>query len=288
MSCAVSIVVPVYMDWDRIPSLLQALNEQSLAPSEFELLLVDNGSADVPSVDGLPGYARLLHCPTPGSYAARNVGAREACGEILVFTDADCRPSPEWLEEIVTAFRASARDDLLIAGAVRVRIDGEETAAARYDAIMGLPQAHYVRRGYAVTANLAVRRSLFHALGGFDSRRFSGGDADFCLRARRVGAELLYLPEAWVWHPARTSMASLIRKVRRTKGGQLRHGSWRRRGLYFIRSLFPPVGRLGRLLALPSLSMRERFQLCGIQLRLWWEGLLEVGRLVLGGEAERQ
>jgi len=71
-----------------------------------------------------------------------------------------------------------------------------------FDVIMILPQEHYVRRGYAVTANLFVPAAAFDEIGLFDEQRFSGGDAEFCCRASSQGWRLPYHPEARAIYPA--------------------------------------------------------------------------------------
>ena len=76
------------------------------------------------------------------------------------------------------------------------------TACARYELVRGIPQARYVARGYAATANLAVPADLFRRLGGFDAARRSGGDAGFFRRAGRAGHPVTLVPDAVVPTPA--------------------------------------------------------------------------------------
>ena len=114
-------------------------------------------------------------------------------------------------------------------------------AFAAYDLVRGIPQAAYVRRGYAATANLAVPATIFRALGGFDARRFSGGDAAFCRRAGAAGHAITLVPDAVVSHPCRTGWDEIATKARRTKGGQIRGGSLPRRVAWTLRTLSPPL-----------------------------------------------
>lgn len=285
----ISIIVPVFNHWSLVPGLIAALEAQSVPAGQFELLLVDNGSDSLPEISGWPSFTRLLHCEQPGSYAARNVGIGEAQGELLVFTDADCRPEPDWLEKLLACQAAEDdRDEVIVAGAIRVVTEGEATAAALYDMAMGLPVADYVKRGYGVTANLAVPRGLMARMGGFDQRRFSGGDAAFCRLAVSCGARLVYGEQACVRHPARQSMSELTTKMRRLKGGQLRNGPWHRRLLYGIRGFLPPLRAWRRVLGLSGFSARERFVVAGVQGRLWLTEMVETLRLMLGGTPERR
>ena len=164
-------IVPVHAQWELLPGLFAALAAQTLDRAAFEVIVVNN---DAPApAPALPGPVRVLDCPAPGSYAARNAGARAAQGALLVFTDADCLPEPGWLAALDAA--AAATPGALLAGPVRMLPPARPNACALYDLIRGIPQARYLARGYAATANLAMPRAVFAALGGFDPARRSGG-----------------------------------------------------------------------------------------------------------------
>jgi GT2 family glycosyltransferase len=285
-----SVIVPVFGDWARLPLLLDALAEQEEGPS-FELILVDNeavarpGTADLLQA-ALRDRSRVLHCPAPGSYAARNAGAAVARGRALVFTDADCRPEPGWLLAVAQAL--AERPETLIAGPVRVTPERRPNAWAIYDAVRGIPQEVYVRHGYATTANLALPRRVFEALGGFDARRLSGGDAEFCRRAAAAGVSLRLAPGAVVRHPARSEWAQLATKARRVKGGQVAAGPFLRRLTWTLRSLTPPLREILRFLRSDH-PWRWRVIASGVRLLLWAVELGEVVRLLLlGGKPERR
>jgi len=99
----VSVIVPVRDD-PRIDELLATLSAQRSAPPH-EVLVALDGSRRRPGVPAsLP--ARLLELPARGPYFARNAAAREARGEILLFTDSDCLCPPDWIARAVRAFEA--------------------------------------------------------------------------------------------------------------------------------------------------------------------------------------
>ncbi|UCV18275.1 glycosyltransferase family 2 protein [Ferribacterium limneticum] len=280
----VSVIVPVYNHWHLVPALLDCLAAQSLKPPAFELLLVDNASDCFPEALPLPPWAFLLRCTTPGSYAARNEAVRQARGEILVFTDADCRPMEQWLESGVGAFQAGGGCLAIVAGGVSVEPEDWQcmTPSEIYDVALGLPQARYVRRGYAITANLFIPVQVFEKVGMFDQSRFSGGDADFCRRAQRQGIKITYCAPARVIHPARCNWLELETKKRRVKGGQVAAGSRQRRAFYLLRTLLPPFDLWWRIIRAPRLSLPQRLQACILQGRLWGVELAEVYRLLRG------
>lgn len=280
---AVSVIVPVYRHWDLVPGLLAALAAQDFR--DFEILLVDNAPGEGrPELD-LPGNARILDCATPGSYAARNAGVAAARGRILAFTDADCLPDPGWLAALAAAETGPER---LLAGPVRMTTLGPSPSRwEAYDLIRGIPQARYVRLGYAATANLAVPAPVFARLGGFDAGRLSGGDAAFCRRAGAAGIPIALVEGAVVAHPARASWEELARKARRVKGGQIGGGSRLSRLVWLVRTLTPPLRAHRRFLLAPR-PRAERRAAIAVLYRLWGVELAETLRLLAGGAPERR
>lgn len=283
-----SIIVPVYEHWHLVPGLLDRLKQQTFPSQRVQVILVDNGSKAFAPPSDLPGNVTVLRCGMPGSYAARNEGARHARGDWLVFTDADCRPRANWLSELDEA-AASHGDGTLIAGAVEV-----VGASARpnvweiYDMVRGIPQQRYVSRGYAATANLAVSRVVFDEMHGFDDKRFSGGDADFCRRAGAAGHPIVYAEAARVDHPARATWQEISTKARRVKGGQLTAGPLRRRRLWLLATIVPPIRDAWRFLRSPRHRLIHRMIAVVVLVRIWMTELAEAARLLLGRPAERR
>ncbi len=94
----VSVIIPVYNDQPGIDTCLAALSLQTYPQHNYEVIVIDNGS--VPSIqlqEDFAGFARLIVCVVPGSYAARNAGIRAARGDVFAFTDADCIPDRNWI-----------------------------------------------------------------------------------------------------------------------------------------------------------------------------------------------
>lgn len=286
-SVVFSIIVPVYEQWDLVPSLLHAIEQQTLALESIEVILVDNGSRDPMDPGALPSFARMYRCQRPGSYAARNMGARNAQGQWLVFTDADCLPDRDWL----AALQATTRSErsFLFAGPVNIVAANEHPNWYEvYDMVRGIPQAHYVTRGYAATANLTVSRDVYDVLGGFDGQRYSGGDAEFCRRAGDRGFGIRFVEGAAVAHPARGTWEELSTKARRVKGGQLTAGSFKRRTLWHLATCLPPIRESLRLLRNRSFPMHYRLIAVAIQVRLWLVQIAEMLRLLGGRVPERR
>lgn len=220
----ISVIVPVYRDAGGLALCLAALSRQTYPADRFEVLVVDNEPP--PSrygglVAALPGRVRLVSEPTVGSYAARNRGVREAEGELLAFTDADCVPTPTWLEEAARRWNELPPASV-IAGRIDLTYRGPRKSVAElFDAIfLGFPQERFAMEDhFAATANMICAREVFDLAGPFSESTFSGGDYEWGRRAHAAGAGVHYAAGAAVSHPARASLASVFRKIRRLTGG---------------------------------------------------------------------
>jgi len=239
---SVTVVVPVYDDYGPLEACLEALEDQSYPDDRLEIAVVDNGTPEsrIPDFPERDSPVRHLNYPEGGSYAARNAGIEATDGEILAFTDADCRPEPEWLREGVRALRSPPENVGLVGGAVDLYADDPEapTAAEFWELVSGFPQRHYIRDlHFAATANMLTFRSVVEEVGPFDHELRSGGDREWGERVYEAGYDLVYAPDAIVRHPARRTLTSLVRKRIRTTRGDYRRRE--RRG-----ELSPPARAL--------------------------------------------
>lgn len=278
----VSVIIPIYKQWEFLPDLINALIAQDFQIEQNgEVLLIDNEPDTEFLRPRLPSWIKLISCYQPGSYAARNLGAMIAKGKLLVFTDADCKPRPNWLSTIFTSYEDQAdKSNGLLAGPVVIPLQKTASIWQTFDAVRGIPQEKFISRGYAATANLAVPRTLFNKLSGFDTKRLSGGDAEFCRRARLLGYSLRLIPEAIVDHPARDNFYALAVKARRIKGGQIVSGSFINRTSWLVRSLFPPFRESLSYLR-SNYDFRSRMVAVVVRFMLWGVELHEITRLLL-------
>lgn len=285
-----SVVVPVFEQWNLVPQLVLRLERQYLEATKYEVIFVDNGSQNFVAPSNLPHNMRVLHCPTPGSYAARNLGASVASGEWLVFTDADCLPEPDWLQQIsLVASEPSCVANILVGRVDMVLRSAKPSRFEIYDLVRGIPQERYVSNGYGATANLAVFRQQFEKAGGFDTSRFSGGDAEFCRRiVGRFGGSVIFVESAVVNHPVRGTWLELKTKARRVKGSQIRHGSHIRRFSWFLMTLAPPIRDISVLLRTKRVTLMQRLLASFVRLELWPIEVLELWQMIQGRDAERR
>jgi glycosyltransferase involved in cell wall biosynthesis len=188
-------------------------------PAELLRVVVGVDGGDEPTVEAArTGGAEALALPKAGSYAARNA-ALDHLGDwpdVVVFTDADCLPQPGLVAGHLAALDAGVD---LSGGAVEVTLRPKPSPAEYVDRMRHLRQEMYVTAlGFAVTANLALRRDVLDAH-RFADRLQTGGDVEFCRRVVEAGHVLGYTPDAVVQHPARRTNREVLTKVRRICAG---------------------------------------------------------------------
>lgn len=221
----VSIIIPFFNAVSSLPDLIRSLKEQSLSADLFEVLFIDNRSGDngASLIEGeLSGAGLRYRCLSfedfPSSYAARNVGVRASSAELLVFTDADCRPHKEWLSTIVSRFKNSNKQNLILSGRVDLQIRDRTNVWELFDHYYHMDNKKAGATSRIATANMAVRRNYFQSVGYFEEVS-SGADHLWSERASRKGAEIQYEPEMLVYHPTRKTRNEILKKLRRTSFG---------------------------------------------------------------------
>ncbi len=217
---SVSVIVPFAGSSEDLERLGVGLKAIALRAGD-EIIVADNRPG-APAVR-VPAGPGVTVCAAVGWQApgcARNLGARVAGGEWLVFIDADTVPSSSLLDAYFQP-RPADRTAILAGGIVDVA--GSTTLAARHTAERGhLSQRTTLdRRGtpYAQTANVAVRASAFHAVGGFLDYIQAGEDADLCFRLAAAGWRLEERPDAQVEHRTRDGVVPLLRQLARHGSG---------------------------------------------------------------------
>lgn len=212
----VSVIVPIYNGEADLPELLAGLRSQSYPADRTELIIVDNASRDrtlailKDSAEQIPNLQVKSENEIQSSYAARNTGIKAATGEILAFTDADCRPQSDWLENLVAPF--SQPQIGIVAGEI-LAFPGNSLLEQYADAQETLSQKHTLAHPfcpYGQTANLAVRRQAFNQVGLFRPYLTTGGDADICWRIlQQTEWQIEFAPNAIIRHRHRQTLEEL-------------------------------------------------------------------------------
>lgn len=265
---ALSVVIPHLNEpSDNLRQCLLALQAQRSDGISFEVIVVDNGSVELPAslCADFPGV-RLVSQPTPGPGPARNLGAAVSSAELLAFIDADCVAQPGWIKSLV-GFLNNRPDVDLVGGDIGIRMTNPDkpTSIESYESIYSYRARAYVERyGFAATGNMAVRRTVFEAVGPF------GGistmeDTEWGQKATAMGYRIAFVPEARVLTPSCKSFAELSRRWDRHVAHEFRHIEGRR--LATLRWLSSsvivaasPIGEVVKVLASDRISgLRNRF-----------------------------
>jgi len=195
---AVSVVVPAYRSDATVGRFLDGLRRQTFG--DFELILVNSTPADgtaaaverlFPEATYAESAVRLL------PHEARNRGLEFARGDLLAFTDPDCRPHPDWLELLVAAH---GRGNRAVAGAMSVAGEAAwfERGVHMCKFWWALPGRRPGAAWIAPSANASYERGLWDEIGPFPGG-FSG-DAVLSWRATAAGSPPWFEPRAIVEH----------------------------------------------------------------------------------------
>jgi GT2 family glycosyltransferase len=210
----VSVVVCSYNSERTMEACLASL--EALDYPDYEVIVVNDGSTDrtLEISERFP-FCRIISQPNKGLSVARNVGAEAATGEIVAYTDSDCVADPDWLTYLVAKMEASGLaacggpnfpppEDSLVPAAVAVS-PGGPTHVLISDEV-----AEHI-----AGCNMAFRRDVLMALGGFDPvYRAAGDDVDICWRFQDAGHAIGFSPAAIVWHFRRNTVGAYIRQQR--------------------------------------------------------------------------
>lgn len=224
----VSVVIAARNEEARIGACLSAILAQDYPRGSFEVIVADDHSTDATAavVEGFAAQGvRLVSLGADseagaGKKAALTAAIRAARGELILATDADCRMGPYWLRTMA-AFHA-CRDADLIAAPVRFEDGGGPLGTfQRLDflSLQGITAAAVSEgfHGMCNGANLAYRKSVFEAVGGFEGiDGIASGDDMLLMQkvARSPGARIGYClsPDAIVDTPPAAGLSGFLRQ----------------------------------------------------------------------------
>lgn len=212
-SWSVSVIVPTFNGADRIGHCLDALQQQTWG-QDPEILVVNDGSIDntVSVVEKYPGV-RLISQANAGPAAARNRGALEAHGAIILFTDDDCVPMPGWLGAMLEPFADPevvgargvyrTRQSSLVARFVQIEYEDKYRLMARHDYI-----------DFIDTYSAAFRRDRFLEMTGYDTSFpvACAEDVELSYRMSTRGWKMKFAPAAIVYHTHPDTLPAYLKK----------------------------------------------------------------------------
>jgi GT2 family glycosyltransferase len=267
-----SVIVPTFERAASLERCLDALGAQTLERDRFEVIVVDDGSAEPPRtlVARAAGAidVRLIEQANAGPASARNAGAHAARGAYVVFTDDDCRPDAGWLRAL-EAMAARSPGCAIGGRVVNALGDGLYSTASQLliEFLYDYYNVDETGGRFFITSNLALPTEEFRRIGGFDTSfpLAAGEDRDLCDRWREAGLRMVYCDEAIVHHAHALGMRSFCRQhFNYGRGAFHLHRARARRGIaplrvepanFYTRLVGFPLGRVdgGRAVTLSGL-----------------------------------
>jgi GT2 family glycosyltransferase len=204
----VSVIIPIYNSSETIGDCLDALFQSEF--KNFEVIIVDDGSEDE-SREIVSTYpCQLIEQANAGPGAARNIGARSACGEILFFLDGDILVKPDSLTRIASTF--AARPEL---GALFGSF-GAETSPENFVTVYKNLRHHYTHQTSNENAATfctglgAIRRDIFEWIGGFHPPVRFLEDIEIGHRLHKAGVPILLCKDLQLTHLKGYTLGGLI------------------------------------------------------------------------------
>jgi GT2 family glycosyltransferase len=235
-----SILIPSSGRAQTLELTLDALCRQTVPPSEFEVVVVDDG-ANPPLAQRLAPYSerlalRSMRLERAGPGAARNAASKVAAAPLLVLLDDDCVPVPGWLEAYLDAFAQAP--DCALAGPIANGLPDDHFAEA-YHLIFGYLYSRHVAQTsgkssapFVISANFAASAHSFRSVGGFEeSFRVAAEDRMFSETWARHGKAFRAVPNAIVYHVRPLTLASYVaQQYRYGRGGMIFRRTLGKRG----------------------------------------------------------
>jgi glycosyltransferase involved in cell wall biosynthesis len=183
---------------------------------DYEVILVDDGSTDAtPEIVSHYSTVRYLRQTNHGLSVARNTGITASQGEIVAFTDSDCRADEDWLYYLVGDLLTSRftgigghnflpPEDSPVAAAVLVSPGGPAHVMLNDRVAEHIPGC-----------NMAFYKWALAEIGGFDPIfTKAGDDVDVCWRLQQRGYRLGFNPAGFVWHYRRSTVKAYLKQQR--------------------------------------------------------------------------
>ena len=194
---SVTIIVPVYNGMSTLPALLDSIERQDFS-GQMEVILVDDGSTDKSADYSEKRGYKVIRQENKGPGIARNNGAQVAVGELLVFTDADCKLDSDFITELI---KPLLNQD--ISGSQGVFYSHQKSLVSRF--IQAEVFERFDREAKAehidwvATYAACYRKSVFLENGGFNDT-YSSEDAELSFRLASLGYKMVLADKARTQH----------------------------------------------------------------------------------------
>jgi glycosyltransferase involved in cell wall biosynthesis len=209
----VSVIVASYNGDRTLRGCLDSLKR--LNYPDYEVILVDDGSTDTTPEIAVkyPEVRTIRHGRNLGLSVARNTGIAAAGGEMVAFTDVDCRADEDWLFYLVGSLQDS--EFAGVGGPNLLPLEDSPIAAA----VMASPggPSHVMltdrQAEHIPGCNMAFYKLALEEIGGFDPiYTKAGDDVDVCWRLQQAGFKIGFSAAGFVWHYRRSTVAAYLKQ----------------------------------------------------------------------------
>ncbi|MGB9716429.1 MAG: glycosyltransferase [Thermodesulfovibrionales bacterium] len=209
----ISIIIPTFNSSKELTKCLESLKNQTFNNKNYEVIIIDDGSND-DTKDVVAEYpVKYIYQKNRGPAAARNNGVTHAQGNIVLFTDADCEPQPNWIEEMIKPF-----NDPQVIGVKGAYKSKQKELIARFVQIEYEHKYERMKKfkyiDFIDTYSAGYRKDVFMKYNGFDERypRASVEDQEFSFRLSQDGHKMVFNPDAVVFHKHSASLMGYLKK----------------------------------------------------------------------------
>ncbi len=215
-----SVVLPTYNRIARLKQVLSGFEQQTYPLSDFEVIVVSDGSSDgthefLETIE-TPLHLTLIAQPNQGVSVARNRGVAEASGEIILFIDDDVVPKPQLITEHLRLHNSND-GDVVILGTVLPPPDFSLTPWSQWEQDKLLQLYERMSTGavemsarYYFSGNSSLSRRLILACGGFDPNFRRAEDVEFGYRLGEQDVKFLFNEQAAGYHYSERSFTSWL------------------------------------------------------------------------------
>jgi GT2 family glycosyltransferase len=210
----ISVVVACYNAGRTLQPCLDSLRK--LNYPDYEVIVVDDGSTDITAqVASLYPDFRYVRQPHQGLSVARNTGIAAATGEIIAFTDGDCRTDEDWLWYVV----GDLLKDTYVGMGGHNFLPPDDSAVAAAVAVSPGGPAHVMltdrQAEHIPGCNMVFYKWALEEIGGFDPIfHRAGDDVDVCWRLQQRGYKIGFSPPGFVWHYRRSTIQAYLGQQR--------------------------------------------------------------------------
>ena len=235
---------------------------------DYEILILPDSSFTAQGLLSHP-RVRIISTGRVTPPKKRDMGVKQAKGEILAFLDDDAYPVKEWLKEAVKIFKESNDIGCVCGPAITPQDDSilQKGSGLVYSSLLvsGNHIFRYIPKGRKEvfdfpSCNFLIRKDLFNQVGGFDKPFWPGEDTFLCLKVLDTGKKMIYNPKVLVFHHRRSLFKAHLNQI---KSYALHRGYFAKkypktslRVEYFIPSVFVISLLIGGFLSLFSLFFK--------------------------------